>query len=37
MPHSLREQSKRILVYLAENQYLQIEAKKNKVLIHGKS
>jgi len=37
MPHSSREESKRLLTYLIENEYAQNDDWKNEVLIHGKS
>jgi len=36
MPHSYREQSKRQLTYLAENELVQIDEEKNEVTILGK-
>jgi len=37
MSQSYREQSKILLTYLAENEHVQIDDKKNEVLIQGKS
>ena len=37
MPHSYREQCKRLLTYLNDSEHVQIDANGNQVVIHGKT
>ena len=37
MPQLYRQQIKRLLTYLAENEHIQVDDKKNEVLIQGNS